>query len=300
MSEEYRFHYETEAQNLRRQHRKQTTNGQTTAFRELKVIKFADMNPRLDGRPIIKGYLEHEQISLLVGEKGCGKTFFALDRDLHVAAGRDWFGRKVKQGTVVYLAVEAGNSITNRVVAWRREHGFEGKDIPFAVITSPVDLCHAERGDVELVIDTIQRTGLLPLTLLDIDTVNRAIAGGNENSPDDMGSFIHSLDLLRERLVCHVSGIHHFGKEISRGSRGHNSLVCAVDTEVQATHDASTKISTVTITHQRDGPAGGIFKFKLRQVELGFDQDGDPRTTCVVEQMAGEASENGPIRSPPS
>ncbi len=36
---------------------------------------------------------------------------------------------------------------------------------------------------------------------------------------------------------------------------------------------------------QRDGPTGYRFSYRLRQVELGLDQDGDPVTTCLVEPM---------------
>src|SRR5262249_15050274 len=83
--------------------------------RLLEHVKFIDMQARLTGKPLIKGYLECEQISLIVGEYSCGKTFFALDRDLHIAAGCEWFGCRVNQGPVVYLAAEAGRSIQNRV-----------------------------------------------------------------------------------------------------------------------------------------------------------------------------------------
>lgn len=100
------------------------------------------MQPRLDGRPLIKDVLEREQISLSFGETGSCKTFLTLDIGLHIAAGLDWFGRKVEQGGVVYVAAEAGRGIANRVVAWRTAHGLDGQDIPFAAITSSVDLCH--------------------------------------------------------------------------------------------------------------------------------------------------------------
>jgi hypothetical protein len=272
-----------EAEAERVKHRRRA-NGRSAPWRELEILKFANMRPQLDGRPLIKGLLDHEQISLIVGETGSGKTFFALDRDLRIAAGFDWFGRKVTQGGVVYLATEAGRSIENRVVAWRREHGLELSEVPFAAITSPVDLCHAEAGDIELLVEAIKRVGFSPLVLLEIDTLNRAMSGGNENSPEDMGGYMNGIDRLRDQLRCHVSNIHHFGKDASRGSRGHNSLICAVDTEIQVTRDETTKISTAAVTKQRDGIIGSKFNFHLRQIELGRDQDGDPVTTCVIER----------------
>jgi hypothetical protein len=249
--------------------------------RRLEFIKFADIHPVLDTRALIKGYLGREEISLILGESGSGKTFFALDRDLHIAAGCDWFGCRVSQAAVIYLATEAGRGIQNRVAAWRREHGFEDSDIPFAAITTPIDLCHAEAGDLDLIVETVKRTGLADaLGILEIDTVNRAMNGGNENSPDDMGAYVGNIDRLRDKLRCHVANVHHFGKDISRGSRGHNLLFCNVDTETQVISQIA------TITKQRDGVGGAQFPFTLTPVTLGIDQDGDPVTSCILEPVS--------------
>jgi hypothetical protein len=262
--------------------------------RELEIVKFADLLPRLDTRPLIKGYLDREQTSLLVGDPACGKTFLAVDRDLHVAANRDWFGHKVNGGPVIYIATEAGRSIANRVAAWRQAREINGQDLPFAVITSPVDLCHADSGDLDRVVEAVKRTGLTPLTMLDVDTVSRAMAGGNENSPDDMGAYVNTTDRLRDKLHCHVGNVHHFGKDASRGARGHNLMFCAVDVEAQVARDCNTGVSVVKITKQRDGVAGTEFGFRLHQITLGLDQDGDPVTSCVVDPVWNGAAEQKP------
>jgi KaiC/GvpD/RAD55 family RecA-like ATPase len=258
-------------------------NGGAEDWRDLELVRFADMQPRLDGRPLVKGLLEREQISVIYGEAGCGKTFLALDLGLQVAAGRGWFGRKVEQGAVVYIAAEAGRSIINRVLAWRITHGLDGEEIPFAAVPSPIDLCRATGGDVEKLITAIRSAKIEPLALLVIDTVSRALAGGNENAPDDMGAFVRSVDRLRAELCCHVALIHHTGKDQSRGSRGHSLLHCAVDTEIEVARDPTAGVSTATLTKQRDGATDGQIAFRLRRVELGSNQDGDPVTSCIVE-----------------
>jgi hypothetical protein len=276
MSEDYRDDPE-----LGREVRRLRSYGRAGAWRPLEIVKFADMKARLDGRPLIKGYLDREQISLIVGDPGSGKTFLALDRDLHIAAGIDWHGCKVSQGPVVYIAAEAGRSIQNRVAAWRQEHGFNNSDIPFAAITSPVDLCHGENGCIDQILECIKQLRIPSLALLEIDTVSRALAGGNENSPEDMGGFIASVDQLRETLRCHVSAVHHFGKEHNRGARGHSSLFGGIDTETQVDNGIA------RVTKQRDGVVGKEFPFKLHPVTLGHDADGDPVTSCIVESANG-------------
>jgi KaiC/GvpD/RAD55 family RecA-like ATPase len=266
-----------------RRRRPRQANGHDEDWRKLELVRFADMRPRLDGRPLVRGLIERDQISVIYGEAGCGKTFLALDLALHIAAGLNCFGRKVEQGAVVYVAAEAGRSIINRVVAWRTARGLDKHDLPFAVVTSSIDLCHAEAGDIERLIEAIRAAEIGPIVLVIIDTVSRVLAGGNENSPDDMGALVRSLDRLRDELRCHVGAVHHAGKDTSKGSRGHSLLRCAVDTEVEVARDDATGISIATVTKQRDGPTEGQIAFRLRQIELGRDQDDEPVTSCVVE-----------------
>jgi hypothetical protein len=126
-----------------------SSNGDGTKSRAgrqpIALVKYADMAARLTGRPLVRGILEREQVSVVYGEAGCGKTFLALDVGLHIAAGLDWLGRRVAQGPVVYIAAEAPGGIVNRAATWRQASGIA--DLPFAAITSPVDLCHPEAGD---------------------------------------------------------------------------------------------------------------------------------------------------------
>jgi hypothetical protein len=263
------------------------------------LVRFRDMRPRLDGRPLVRGIIERNQISLTAGETGAGKTFLNLDRDLHIAAGWDWFGHPVSQGAVVYVAGEAGRSIINRVAAFKQHYDLDDADLPFAAITSSIDLCHPETGDLAQLVETITAAGLGPLALVEIDTVSRALAGGDENSAADMGMLVRSLDHLRDKLDCHVSAIHHFGKDASRGPRGHSLLKAAMDTVIELSRDAATRVSRATIVKQRDGATEGEITFRLIPLELGFDAAGDKVTSCVVSPAeAAPAKGKAPRLSP--
>jgi KaiC/GvpD/RAD55 family RecA-like ATPase len=245
-----------------------------------RLIDYDDMNPRLDGCPLVRGILERQQISVLFGEAGCGKTFLALDLALHLAAGRDWFGRRVQQGPVIYLAAEAGRSIINRVAAWRQTTGLAG--LPFAARATELDLCHRDSGDLDRLLDQLRERK--PVFVV-IDTVSRILAGGNENAPDDMGAVINAFGRLRDELECHVLAVHHAGKDTGKGARGHSLLHCGVDTEIEIRRDKPSGVSTAMVVKQRDGIAGDHLVFRLRQVELGRDREGEPVTSCVVEPL---------------
>jgi AAA domain len=93
---------------------------------------------------LVKGILGFGMMALLYGASGSAKTLIALSLALHVAHGRDWCGRKVKQGFVAYLAPEGGHSVHLRFHAWCRHHGLNPSDdsLPFRTVPVRVDLCN--------------------------------------------------------------------------------------------------------------------------------------------------------------
>jgi RecA-family ATPase len=109
------------------------------------------------------------------------------------------------------------------------------------------------------------------------------MAGGNENSPDDMGALVSAADRVRLETGAHVAFIHHSGKDDTKGARGHSLLRAAVDTEVRVEHGEENGTVIVRVTKQRDLECAGIFNFKLAKVTLGVNRRGKPITSCVVE-----------------
>jgi AAA domain-containing protein len=247
-------------------------------------VWFADAKPSFGGRKLVKGWLEAEQVSLIFGPPGCGKTFFMMDLAVHVAKGDDWGGSKVRQGGVIYIAAEAGRSILNRVYAFKLHRELENVVLPFIAVTCSVDLCTKGKNDItrltELVTAAATEMTVKP-SLIIVDTVARAMAGGNENGPDDMGRFVRALDWLRDKVRCHVAVIHHVGKDRDRGARGHSSLFAAVDTAIEV--ECAEGVSTATIVKQRDGISNVSKSFRLLPVTVGYDEDDDPVTSCVIE-----------------
>ena len=75
--------------------------------------------------------------------------------------------------------------------------------------------------------------------------------------------------------------VHHSGKDTLKGARGHSSLRAATDTEIELTTEGDVILAEAR--KQRDMAGGRVFAYRLVEVELGHDQDGDPVTTCRVE-----------------
>lgn len=261
----------------------------------LPLIYFADAQPNLDAADFIEGLLVDRAMSVIYGPSNCGKTFFATDLALHVAAGWAWRGRDVEQGGVIYVALEGSHGILNRVAAFRREHAIAA-DLPFAIIPVAVNLLDPS-ADADRVIAAIrgakERMGM-PVRWVVVDTLSRAMAGGNENSPEDMGALVTNGTRIQQEAECHVTWIHHSGKDQAQGARGHSLLRAATDTEIEISRADSESPSVARVTKQRDMPIEGEFVFRLRSVELGQNRRGKPVTSCIVEPDNGPAPAQAP------
>jgi hypothetical protein len=264
----------------------------------LRLVGFDEMKPRLDDEYLIKDLLLSGRMAVEFGDSGTGKTYFALHIGLSIAAGQECFGRRVRRTGVVYVAAEAGQSIQNRVAGAKHETEFP-ELMPFAAIMTPLDLC-TDTIDVGKLVAAIRAHDLgMPVGLVIIDTLSRTMGAGNENSPEDMGAFVLSVDKLRSQLGAAVLIVHHSGKDAARGARGHSLLRAATDTEIEVSRDNKARNSIARVTKQRDGVTDGEFHFALHVVELGTDGDGDPVTSCVIEELPGQTRSGRPPRLPP-
>ena len=260
----------------------------------LPLVYFEDVEPALSGEDFLEGVLIRAAMSVFYGPSNCGKTFFACDMALHVAYGKPWNGRQVTQGGVIYCAMEGAHGIRNRVTAWARHYGLEGAPIPFAIIPVALNLQDPE-ADTSRLIEAIETAAAKmgqPVALVVMDTLSRAMAGGNENSPEDMGALVMNSDRIRQATGAHVAWIHHSGKDQAQGARGHSLLRAATDTEIEISRLDANSPSVARVTKQRELEIDGVWTFSLERVELGKNQRGKPVTSCIVtpaETMAQEA-----------
>jgi hypothetical protein len=239
------------------------------------------------GDPLIKGVIHRGAMSVLIGAPGGGKTFFVLDWAYHIATGKPWGGRAVKQGAVVYLAAEAGNMLKGRVAALEKHYGALG-DTPLFVVPTPADFAHGEADAAEmlrLILEVEERCGQ-KVELFVIDTLNRALAGGDENSSKDVGALIRNVDQIRDRAKVHALIIHHPGKDEAKGGRGHSSVLGGTDTEMVISKHV------LKFTKQRDMACADDIAFRLKPVSIGRDAEGAELTSCVIEiRKKGERDE---------
>ena len=223
-----------------------------------------------------------------MGPSNTGKTFIALDMAMSIAAGTDWHGHKVRQGAVLYLATEGSFSFKNRMAALKDDRGLMD-NVPLIARADMVNLLdkEAELGELAALADEIiEQHG--PLRLIVVDTLARAMAGGNENAPDDMGKLLNNVEGLRQGTDAFVLLIHHTGKDETKGARGHSSLKGAADT-ILLLSKRDDDLLELKSDKQRDMAPPLPKAFRLKTVVCGMDEDLDEVTTCVVR--AADAAE---------
>ena len=203
----------------------------------------------LDAMPapeqLLAGMLTVGGLAALVGPPGVGKSFAVLDWALSIRSGAAWIGRKVRKGPVVYVSAEGSAGLGARVRAWKDYQQREGEGVYF--VTEPVRLMdpgHTSR----FLLDLERQVQPAPVFVV-FDTLARCMVGGDENSAQDMGLFIHGADRVREETGAAVLLVHHTNVSGDR-ERGSTALRGAVDTLIKFVPEGS--IRTLHCEKQKD------------------------------------------------
>lgn len=249
---------------------------ETKKQNKFNVLGFDDLLtlPKIEW--IVQGVFPKKSFGVIYGEPAKGKTFVALDMALHIAHGMDWHDRAVVQGSVLYIAGEGVGGLPKRLKAWTYQNAPDGEKPPFYAIAANVNMREPE--DVEHIISAIQAIGS-KFSVIFIDTVARAILGGDENSSTDMGLFVASCDKIKDATGAAVIGIHHSGKDADRGMRGSSALLGAVDSVIQVTQETE---GTIILKNekQKDGEPFKDMAFKTVVISTGITE-----TSLIIEAM---------------
>lgn len=252
----------------------------------VRLLSIAEIEAMPPPEWLIEGLLPAQGLAVPYGPPKVGKTFVVLSMGLHIAAGKDWFGRKVRQGVVIYIAGEGLGGLALRIKAMRQEYDIP-PDAPFYVRPKAVNF-REPQAVAELIAIARQTAAGRPIAMVVIDTLARAMPGVDENSAQEVGLVIASCDLVKEELRCAVAPIHHTGKDQERGMRGSNAIHGAVDTTLRIKAAGERRIQMIN-EDQKDGEPAPPMTFQMKEVSTGFRSSLVP----VLEEAA-------PLGRPPS
>lgn len=229
----------------------------------------------------VRGILPSEGLAALYGPPGCGKSFLAIDMLAAIADGRPWFDHATIAAPCVYVGLEGEAGVAQRVQAYCAKRAAPDR---LRVVLTPLDL--RRHDDREELAAAIRAAGMAD-GVVAIDTLNRAAPGIDENDASSMGLLIDAAKDLRERVGGLVLLVHHAGKDITRGLRGHSSLLAALDCVLEVTREGDRR--GWQLAKAKDAGDDESCSFRLDVVELGDDADGWPVSSCIVTPEAPAA-----------
>lgn len=241
----------------------------------------------------VKNLVPQQGLALVYGASGSGKSFLLLDLACAVAEGLPWFGHATTRAPVVYLCLEGAAGLVGRIRVWSAARGRAFPDLvrwvrePFSLLDGhDVDaLARSVRGWTR----TLHPGCGAPVII--IDTLNRAMQGGDENLSADMGAILEACAALSTDTGGLTLLVHHIGKDTDRGPRGHSSLMPAVDFALLVSR--SGKGRSWEVKKLKDGADGTRHAFELETVSYGVDADGEALSSCVVRPLQDDQEVEG-------
>jgi AAA domain len=231
-------------------------------------VLYADLAATASKSWLVHNMLGAGEMSAFYGPPGCGKGVIIEDMALHIAAGLDWHGRATSRGAVVYIALERKKLVERRAIAFRETHGLQ--NLPFAIVGGVYDFRQpATANQIAAICGQVEEATSETVVLLVVDTVSRALAGGDENSPKDMGALVMTSGLIQQ--ICpsvHVLWVHHIPHDTDR-LRGHGALLGAVDTTISVSNGSA--IRTAKVVKANDSEEGQSIAFTIESVEIAPD-----------------------------
>lgn len=242
---------------------------------------------------LIKGILPASGTTAIYGPSGSFKSFLAVSWACHIATGKEWDGRRVTRGAVLYVVGEGGVGVPRRLRAWADQYTGSA-DIPNVYrIDMPVFMAVPEQvAELKIAAEQVKRETGSPVRLIVVDTVARCFGGGDENRAADMGAFIAGCDEVKAATGATILLVHHTGKQEDNGARGSSAFRAALDAEYLVKREAKDSNSVILRnTKMKDDEPPSERAYDLRSRVVTFDSEGDEVTSLVVVDAGREPEE---------
>jgi 5S rRNA maturation endonuclease (ribonuclease M5) len=217
---------------------------------------------------LIKDVCEQESLMQIFGAPKSGKSFVAVAMSCAIASGQDFYGNKSFKKPVLYLCGEGRRGMVRRLHAWQQGK-YSLKGIPLYLSDRAVRI--GDKDDFERLTQEIEAIKAIEgdIGMIVVDTFQRNFGGGNENSAEDVGNFIHQLDGLISTYGCNVCIVHHSGHEGTR-ARGSSVIGASLDYEfsVKRTDKNEQMFVSFQQTLNKDGQGMAEKNFVFTEVEL--------------------------------
>ena len=217
---------------------------------------------------LIKDVCESESLMQIFGSPKSGKSFVAIAMSCAIASGQDFYGNEAYKKPVLYICGEGQRGVKRRLSAWQQAQ-YSLEKVPLYLSDRAVRI--GDKDDFERLTQEIEAIKAIEgdIGMIVVDTFQRNFGGGNENSAEDVGNFIHQLDGLIATYGCNVCIVHHSGHEGTR-ARGSSVIGASLDYEfsVKRTDKNDQMFVSFQQTLNKDGQGMAEKNFVFKEVDL--------------------------------
>lgn len=250
--------------------------GETVSPNPFRLLSVTEFLSRPRPTWLVKGLIPKADLGVIYGASGAGKSFIVLDITMAIARGIPWRGMRVRQGKVIYICAEGVGGFRNRVEAYCQHHGIDAGTIPLLVLDAVPNLLDVKQ--VKQLTAAIEQEPDVALVIC--DTFAQMTPGANENAGEDMGKAIGHVRHVGRKVGAVTILVHHAGKDAAKGARGWSGIRAAADFEMEVTRDGEDR--ALNTTKQKDADDQASWGFRLEQVIIALDEDGDDIKSAVV------------------
>lgn len=246
-------------------------------------------------------FAENESV-VIYAEPKTGKTAIALTTALCISCGFDYGNFKVSQaGPTLYYALEGTRAIRLRVAAWRKKKKEEGVKvpdvIPMYVVEGHTNFLKEDRrkNEANKIISANRfsiKNGAGALKAVYLDTLTKAMSGGDQNSVEDTSSLFDLIGILRAGgVTATIIFVHH--KSRTGNARGSTNIEAEPDVLLDITKQGD--VVKLRIARARSIEDGGTFHFTLMGVDLGKTAQGHPLAGVYAQAIMEKTEEEGEV-----
>ena len=246
----------------------------------------------------VKHVLPLRSKGFLTARSHVGKTFSVIAMMGCMAQGSAFGTHHVDpEGyCVVYVTGEGIAGVSGRLKAWVQTNGSVfGRIQIISGISNPALNGHTALSQVKTEVDAlVLRTGR-PCGAIFIDTIASVCPGIREDESAAVGELTNFMESLAQATGATVVGVHHEGKDASRGARGSYAFFANADFALTLDSKGSPPQGKLKIQKQRDGARHEDIFFTMQTVVIGKDIDGDDVTSLVFKPSLGPTAALGDV-----
>ena len=235
------------------------------------------------------------EVTLISADPKAGKTLVSQTLAMHIAAGIDFDDTLTVKDRrpVLYFALESQTAIRKRLVAWKKRHDplnnrfVDETTFPFYTVEDSLNLLD-ETVRINLV-EKIkaadawwQNKGEKEIGVIVIDTLTKAMPGGDQNSVEDTSSVFDIIAKIKDAgIKASVVIIHHNTKN-GGGPRGSSNIQAEPDTLLTLNKNDETGQLELRILMARSIDDEKTFYFDVETELLGISDQGYEITAPVL------------------